>query len=332
MNSVLDRLNKEKACPGLGLSYDPSDHRDFSNPLHFCYYQPRPDAISPQHQESYCLKANHVHCPIYLKKLQSPPPAPSTTPKPPPTPVEPRKQAEIANKPTKLQPFTLITILLSVVFVILLVLIFTTPNLTGTDSLTDNPMASGSNNTPTEITPNATWFAELTQQVIQNGLLGTPSLPSDLFPSRTSIAYRSPTVIICTKPDDWIVYQVVEGDTLISLGSLTGLTAVDLMAANCLTTNSLVVGQQIFVPYYPGSATATGTATRTPTRTLTRTPTSPLPPTSKPIQPTATYTHTIAPTATNTIVATTVNPLFRDTPTPVPPTPTDTPEPTSETP
>lgn len=329
MNSVLDRLNKEKACPGLGLSYDPSDHRDFSNPLHFCYYQPRPDAISPQHQESYCLKSNHVHCPIYLKKLQSPPPAPSTTPKPPPTPVEPRKQAGIANKPANLQPLTLVTILLSVVLVILLVLIFTSPNFTGLYTSSDNPMASGSNNTPTEITPNATWFAELTQQAIQNGLLGTPTLPSGLFPSRTSIAYRSPTVINCNKPDDWIIYQVVEGDTLISLGSSTFMTVVDLMAANCMTTNSLTIGQEIFLPYYPGSVTATGTVTRTPTRTLTRTPTSPVPPTSKPIQPTATYTHTIAPTATNTIVATTVNPLFRDTPTPVPPTPTDTPEPTA---
>jgi hypothetical protein len=220
-----------------------------------------------------------------------------------------------------------------VVLVILLVLIFTSPNLTGTDS-SDDPMAFFNNITTKEITPNATGFAELTQQAI---LYGTPSLMSDLFPSRTSIAFRSPTVIICSKPDDWIVYQVEEGDTLISLGSLTNLTVVDLMAANCMTTNSLAIGQSIFLPYYPGSATVTATTTIRPTatRTLTRTPTSPLPPTSKPVPPTATYTN--PPPATNTFVPTvteTKNPLFRDTPTPPPPTPsdTDTPEPTSETP
>jgi len=229
------------------------------------------------------------------------------------------KQSGIDEKLPKPQLFTLVTILLSVVLVILLVLIFTTPNLTGTDSSSDNPMAVDNNITPTEITPNATWYAELTQQAM---LYGTPTFTSDLFPSRTSIAFRSPTVIICSKPDDWIVYQVVEGDTLISLGRLTNLTVVDLMAANCMTTNSLAIGQEIFLPYYPGSATATATFTIRPTATRTRTPTptNTIAPTSKPIPPTVTYTS--PPPATNTIVATTVNPLFRDTPTPVPPTDT----------
>ncbi|MBE0684609.1 MAG: hypothetical protein IH585_01280, partial [Anaerolineaceae bacterium] len=202
-------MNNPKICPGLGLSYDPSDHRDNINPLHYCYYLSRPDTISPQHQESYCLTSNHVNCPVYLRKLKETPPEPT-----PIAAAEPVKQAGIAEKRSKLQPLTLVTILLSVVLVILLVLIFTTPNLTGANTSADDPNAVVSNNNPTEITPDAAYYAQLTLQAMQNGLLGTPTLQSDLIPSRTSIAFRSPTVIICSKPDDWIVYSVLEGDTM----------------------------------------------------------------------------------------------------------------------
>jgi hypothetical protein len=148
--------------------------------------------------------------------------------------------------------------------------------------------------------------------------------------TRTSIAYLNPTVIICDKPDGWIIYQVDYGDTLQSLGRLTYMTVMDLMVANCMTVNSLEAGQEIFLPYYPGSATSTSTARPTSTRTRTATPTSAVGPTSIPVLPSntspppATATYTIVPTVTNT-----KNPLFRDTPTPsntpLPPTVTNTP-------
>jgi hypothetical protein len=326
-----DKTGTQKVCPGLGMVYDQSEHRLVSNPLHTCYYQTKPEVITLVHQETYCLSGNHVHCPIYLKKIQSTPLEIT------PIATENQKPEQRAFNLSNLQSLTLVTILLSVVLIILLVFLFTNSNSPG-DSVTssaDEPMAVITYIiTPTEITPNATWYAQLTQQAM---LFGTPTLMSDLFPARTSIAFRSPTTIInCRKPNGWIVYTVDDGDTLQSLGRLTYSTVVDLMVANCMTINSVSVGQNIFLPYFPGSATATRTATRTPTRTPTKSSTSAVGPTSVPVLPSS----TTAPTATNTFVPTvtnTKNPLFRDTPTPSktsPPTATsidtDTPIPTEE--
>ncbi len=308
MISPEDNSHEKIACPGLGLAYDQSDHRKFANPLHYCYFQTKPDTILFAHQATYCLSENYVHCPVYLKKIQSIPPEIR------PRPVEPPPADQRALKLSNLQSLTLITLLLSLLLVILLVLLFTT-------SKTSQPSVASSAGdpllvityvvSPTLITPNATWYAELTQQAMLNG---TPTNLSDLFPTRTSIAFRSPTPILnCRKPDGWIVYTVTYGDTLGSLGRLTYTTVVDLMVANCMTTNSLAIDQKIYLPYYPGSATATRTATRTPTRT----PTTEVGPTSIPMLPSSiptrgtTATDVVVPTGTNT-----KNPLARDTPTP----------------
>lgn len=306
-----DRSNQQKACPGLGFAYDQSNHSLISNPLHNCYYQPIPDVITLVHQETYCLSENFIHCPIYLKKIQSIPFEATTNTK------ENLKPERRAFKLTLAQMIYLITILLLFLLIILLLFLKNSP-LSPREpvlSSSDNPMAVITFIiTPTEITPNATWYAELTQQAL---LLSTPTLLSDLFPTRSSIANLNPTAIICDQPDGWIVYTVDEGDTLQSLGRLTYITVMDLMVANCMTINSLTVDQQIFLPYYPGSATSTSTAYPTSTRTRTATPTTALGSTSIPVLPSntspppATATNTIVPTVTNT-----KNPLFRDTPTP----------------
>jgi LysM repeat protein len=315
-----ERLNKKNVCPGLGLVYDQSDHRSFPNLHHNCYLQIKPEEISFAYQETYCLSHNYIHCPIYLKKT------PLITPETTPVSSENLKPDRYAFKLSTLQSLTLITILLSLVLIILLVV------LTTNSKTSQQPISASSNNlmvvitfiiTPTQVTPNATWYAHLTQQALSD----TPTL-SDFFPTRTSVAYRIPTVINCDKPDGWIVYKVDDGDSLQSLGRLTYMTVVDLMVANCMTSNSLAVGQQIFLPYYPGSATATRTARPTSTRTPSTTTTKSAFATSIPILPSATLpppaiaTNTIVPTITKTR-----NPLFANTP-----TPSNTPQPTATNP
>ncbi|MBX3065572.1 MAG: endolytic transglycosylase MltG [Anaerolineae bacterium] len=58
----------------------------------------------------------------------------------------------------------------------------------------------------------------------------------------------------CTPPDGWIAYQVEEGDTLFGfqLGSDNTLDVAAIMAANCLTSKLLSIGQVLFLP--PGVA------------------------------------------------------------------------------
>ena len=324
-------MAQQKVCPGLGLSYDRSDHRTFANPLHYCYLQTRPDVILSDHQEKYCLTENYVNCPIYQNKSQFNAPVPT------PIAAQNQKPDQPTSKLSNLQSLTILTVFLSFLLVVLLVLIFTSPNLFGQadSSSAEDPMAVVTFIiTPTQITPDAAYYAQLTLQAMQNELLGTPTLISDLFPTRTSIAFLSPTPNInCRRPQGWIVYPVHFGDTLQSLARETNTTVVGLMVANCMTVNTLTMDQEIYLPYYPGSATATRTITRTPTRTRTRTPTIPGAPTSNPVDPTATFTNPPRPTNTPTPTLTvTKNPLFKDTPTPSnTPQPTDTSPPPTDT-
>jgi len=76
------------------------------------------------------------------------------------------------------------------------------------------------------------------------------------------------TVTPCTTPAKWTTYTVKPGDTLFDLSQQTNIGVQQLRQANCLTTDIIRTGQQIYLPYVP-------TATFTPT--LTPTPTPPLP-------------------------------------------------------
>ena len=53
-------------CPYLGLADDADSHATYATEAHRCYRLPTPTRIASPHQESYCLGANHVTCPVYL--------------------------------------------------------------------------------------------------------------------------------------------------------------------------------------------------------------------------------------------------------------------------
>ena len=53
-------------CPYLGLADDADSHATYATEAHRCYRLPNPTRIATGHQESYCLGANHVTCPVYL--------------------------------------------------------------------------------------------------------------------------------------------------------------------------------------------------------------------------------------------------------------------------
>jgi LysM repeat protein len=76
------------------------------------------------------------------------------------------------------------------------------------------------------------------------------------------------TVTPCVTPAKWTTYTVKPGDTLFDLSQQTNIGVQQLRQANCLSTDIIRTGQQIYLPFLP-------TATFTPT--LTPTPTPPLP-------------------------------------------------------
>ncbi|MCC7364173.1 MAG: LysM peptidoglycan-binding domain-containing protein [Dehalococcoidia bacterium] len=52
-------------CPYLGLADDADSHATYPTEAHRCYRLDNPTRIATGHQESYCLGANHVACPVY---------------------------------------------------------------------------------------------------------------------------------------------------------------------------------------------------------------------------------------------------------------------------
>lgn len=54
-----------------------------------------------------------------------------------------------------------------------------------------------------------------------------------------------------TAPEGWILYTVLEGDTLEALVAVTGVPLPDLMQINCLIAPLVVPGQMIWLPFTP---------------------------------------------------------------------------------
>ncbi|MCC6382709.1 MAG: LysM peptidoglycan-binding domain-containing protein [Dehalococcoidia bacterium] len=52
-------------CPYLGLADDADSHATYATEAHRCYRLDSPTRIATGHQETYCLGANHVTCPVY---------------------------------------------------------------------------------------------------------------------------------------------------------------------------------------------------------------------------------------------------------------------------
>ncbi|MBE0688431.1 MAG: LysM peptidoglycan-binding domain-containing protein, partial [Anaerolineaceae bacterium] len=163
-----------------------------------------------------------------------------------------------------------------------------------------------------EFFPNLTLVYDLTgtsSPQLSQAIPVTGEMPSTL--TKTPTPTPSPTAIACSLPDGWVVYTVKLWDTLFWL-SLSVRTSVDyLMEVNCLSSQTIIVGQELYLPYYPPKAsftasksptptdspptrtytrTNTSTSTRTPTPTFTFTFTS-VPPTATSVPPTLTFTN-----------------------------------------
>lgn len=58
-------------CPHLGIHGDPTVTASIPTKLHRCYLPKRHLSPEMSHQESYCLRSDHVNCPIYQSALAS---------------------------------------------------------------------------------------------------------------------------------------------------------------------------------------------------------------------------------------------------------------------
>ncbi len=158
----------------------------------------------------------------------------------------------------------------------------------------------------------------ISNQVVVDTLIYLPVFMTATAPlnprlTTTGVPTISNTVVPCGHPAGWIVYFVKPGDTLTRISMLYRISVTELKLANCLTSDTIRAGSQIWVPNV-----ATSTFTASPSPTATQVPPT-IEPTFIPTQP-STSTNTPEPTATLT-----PEPTVTDIPTP---TVTDTPMPT----
>jgi LysM repeat protein len=139
----------------------------------------------------------------------------------------------------------------------------------------------------------------------------TPTTPPTKTPKPTKITPN------CGPYPGWVrAYTVRHGDTLYSLANTFKTTIYRLKFANCLTSNKIITGQKLWVPF-PLPKTPKPSATQAP-------PSATTPPGNTP--PAVTPTNTSPPAATDTLLPPTA------TNTPLPPTATNTPLPPTATP
>ncbi len=102
-----------------------------------------------------------------------------------------------------------------------------------------------------------------------------PTLPSPSpVPTEPLTPTLTPTAVTplpCVPPDDWAIHLVVEGNTLYSLGRRYGTDVDTLKLVNCLNTDTIFIGQRLYVPGPPPTAVVTPeviAAQETPTPTV----------------------------------------------------------------
>lgn len=162
-----------------------------------------------------------------------------------------------------------------------------------------NPLAAGYGLLPQELA-DANCLSE-SQQVVAGLILYVPG-PTAPPPIASPVP--------CTPRYDWVIYIVQPGDTLYNLARRLNTSAYNLRLSNCLQSDTIYIGQRLYVPFYPApypTSTQSWPATPIPTDT---------------VIPTDTDFPTDIPLPSDTAI-----PTDTDVPTDIP-LPTDTPFPT----
>ncbi|WP_322797313.1 LysM peptidoglycan-binding domain-containing protein [Tepidiforma sp.] len=265
-----------QVCPYLGLADDADSHATYATEAHRCYRLESPTRIALPHQETYCLGANHVTCPVYQGQGIPSRPVPAAPAAPPPSAGAvpgPRGQAGRApfggrsggtapRRPARQPAGTLgprprpggvslpvATIGLFALALVVLVMAFAIQQIVDDDG---NSTISPADAVATRDALNRTQTAQAasgtpTPPTQQAGTTGTPGAGSTGTPATT----RTPAAGTPTPGGNGRTYTVAEGDTCFSIAQANGVTLEELLQANNLTEDDctrLAVGQTLRLP------------------------------------------------------------------------------------
>lgn len=90
-------------------------------------------------------------------------------------------------------------------------------------------------------------------------LVPSPTAPP-VIPTASPIPVTPPP---CVPPQDWVIHVVQEGDTLYFLVQRYGTDVETLMRVNCLETDIILIGQELYVPGPPATPTIAATVAAT---------------------------------------------------------------------
>jgi len=272
-------------CPYLGLADDADSHATYATEAHRCFRLPNPTRIATGHQETYCLGAKHVSCPVYLgegvpgatpqKPAAGPAPAPVRAPQgaepfaqtvrgPRPGEAAPRPGRERAaptRAPRRPSPgaigprprsggisLPVATIGLFSLAIVVVVLAFAINKLSGGSSGSEVPLVA-KNQTATAAAAGA--GAAKTQTVVigtrpaGSTTPGANQTPGAQTPG-TGTPGASPTGGAGGK-----TYTVKSGDTCFGIAQSNNTTLQALLDANKMTEadcSSLAIGQTLKLP------------------------------------------------------------------------------------
>ena len=115
-----------------------------------------------------------------------------------------------------------------------------------------------------------------------------------LLPAVAAVPTATVTRCAPQPPTGWVLYTVQSGDTLYNLALSRQTTVTQVRQVNCLPSQAVYAGQQLYLP--PAPPTATPTWTFVPALTATATGTAePTPTSSVVVSPTATVEPTLTP-------------------------------------
>lgn len=273
-------------CPYLGLADDADSHATYATEAHRCYRLASPTRIAAPHQESYCLGANHVTCPVYLgegvpgAEQRAPRPQAAVAPPPPETVRGPRQGSRQAfgggragaappgnQRPARRQPsagtlgprprsggvsMPVATIGLFALAVVVIVLAFAIQQLVGDSGGGDQSPADA---VATKNALNQT----ATAQAAGTGTGQTPTTrtPGTGTPGTPGTAATGTRPATTGTPSPGATngavkrYTVKDGDSCFAIAIANGVTLQELLQANKLTEDDctrLKVGQELIIP------------------------------------------------------------------------------------
>ncbi len=265
-----DEPDLDAVCEFLGLADDAESHATYATEAHRCYKLANPTRIASQHQENFCLVANHANCPVFLGEgvqrtqtatppPQRPQPRDPADLEPVAAPVAPRgRQPQRPGRQARPEAGALgprprpggismpaATIGLLALAVVVVGLAFLVQNLLGGDD--DSPGLSPADVAAT----NAALDAERTAQAGNgnetptNGITPVPT-PSD---EETPTNGAEPTPDNGETPGGGTTYTVEAGDFCSTIAAEFDTTVDEIIAANDLDEDcGIFEGQELIIP------------------------------------------------------------------------------------